>query len=169
MSFWLPFPYSSRQMVKLSPINKFRFHFNYLFIWCPVHILLCDNTGHLSKKGFELDIQAHLQSSQRCCDESFTSLVSRVNQKQGSGEAAITAPKFISRCQEYTVQNKYTLHFFAALRGLGKNKKLEKRAIATATELHSTLALDTHILNSYSGGIYSCKVSHIFAYTTLTQ
>lgn len=57
----------------------------------------------------------------------FTSLVSRANQLQESGEAAITAPKFISRSKEYTVQSKHTLHFFAALRGLGRNKKLAKK------------------------------------------
>lgn len=44
MSFGVPRPYSSKQMVKLLPNNGFRFHFNYLIVWCPIHILSCDNS-----------------------------------------------------------------------------------------------------------------------------
>lgn len=46
-----------------------------------------------------------------------------MNQKQGSGEAAITASKIISRSKESTVQNKHTLYFFASLGLLRKSKR----------------------------------------------
>lgn len=79
--------------------------------------------GHLRKEGFKCELPACLQSSQRCRGGSFTSLVSKVNQKQGRGEVTIRASKFISRSKESAVQNKHTSHFFVALGGLRKNKR----------------------------------------------
>lgn len=75
----------------------------------------------------------------------------------GKWEVARTASKFISRSKESTVQNKHTLHFFAALGGAQKEQEAGLEQELQPQNYNSTLALDTHIL-TYSGGI--CETLH---------
>lgn len=168
MLFWVPFPYSSRQngetFIKHLVSSDF---ISATYSFGAQSTSSCVTTaGHLCKESFELELQACLQSSQRCHGGSFTSLVSRVNQKRGSGEVAITASKFISRSKERTVQNKHTLHFFAALGGLRKNKRQGWSKSYSHRITHYTGPGHTHTY-SYSGGIGETLHEYILAYTML--
>lgn len=124
--------------------------------------------GHLCKEGFELELRVCLQSSQRRRGGSFTSLVFRMNQKQGTGEAAITASKIISRSKESTVQNKHTLHFFASLGQLRENKRQGWSKSYSHRMTQYTGPGHTHAY-SYSGGVCATLHEYVLAYTMLIQ
>lgn len=111
-------------------LGKFTFHFCYLFIWHPIHILLSDSTGHVSKAGFELEV---------CLSPptlvGLSHLYSFPNDfpKQENGEDATTF-KVTFRSKEYRAQKKHTFNFFAALWGAQRIQKAGSGIRATALE-----------------------------------